>query len=70
MNVKATIEGIRDAWSEWLYAHPVSVPDIVRGAISDAFGTWLDKNSDEIIERISEKLSKNPIVIKNLKTED
>ena len=70
MNAKATIQAITDAWSGWIYDHPVSVPQIIQDGINDAFRGWLDKNTDEIIERIADKLAENPIVIENLKDAD
>ncbi len=47
-----TKKGVEAAWDFWLSQHDVSVPEIIKEAVKEAFGAWLNAHTDEILERV------------------
>jgi hypothetical protein len=50
-------EAIREAWGFWLHQHPVSLGDIIDGAVKAAVAKWLASNKDELLGRIADEVA-------------
>jgi hypothetical protein len=55
-------KGVEDAWSCWLYDHPVSVPEIIEDAVAKAVTDWIDQHSQELIEAIASAVAARSII--------
>ena len=49
--------------SEWLYDHPISVPDMFEGAITKAIHDWLVSNEDQLLEKIASEIARTSVVV-------
>lgn len=50
-----TKKGVEAAFDYWLASHDVSTPNLIELAIRTAFTNWLEKNNEDIAERIATK---------------
>ncbi len=46
-------EGVTEAFDFWLSQHPITMQDLVELSLTQAMKEWLDKNREEIIEKIA-----------------
>lgn len=47
--------GVESAMDFWLSQHPISMGDMIVEAVEKAFRSWLDSNSEELMNRIADK---------------
>ncbi|WP_148062105.1 hypothetical protein [Micromonospora aurantiaca] len=61
--VDATKAGVADSWDHWLEQHPVSVGELIQGAVKAAVNEWLNRHGEALFASAIEAAVKKAAVV-------
>jgi hypothetical protein len=59
----ATKAGVADSWDHWLEQHPVSVGELIEGAVKAAVNEWLNRHGEAVFASAIDAAVKRATVV-------